>query len=184
MIDCTFVCRCSVLLLLLWPDNATRHHLPVRDAQLLLDAHYCKLQFILYSSVSFTCCTLSNVEFNSLANGVGVPSVDGRVWQLPHSSRILQRVQHVCWHALPLLLWVHGDSVLCIQSILMSKWSFYSWCGVIVVSSCSQWRTWRDMTDLCRNHILCPKTSWRSSTNPTKPQKGKSEGLKTARDAA
>lgn len=42
LIDCTFDCRCSVLLLLLWSDKGTRHQLPVSGAQLLLDAHHCE----------------------------------------------------------------------------------------------------------------------------------------------
>lgn len=44
--------------------------------------------------------------------------------------------------------------------------SLYSVC-----LSPSQWRTWNEMMDLYRSLTSCPKTSWRSSTNPTKHQK-------------
>ncbi len=44
--------------------------------------------------------------------------VDGGVWQLSHSSWILQRVQHVCRHTLPLLLWVDAYSLLNVHKSL------------------------------------------------------------------
>lgn len=60
---------------------------------------------------------------------------------------------------------------------LAAKGSFFHHHTLLYLVSCSQWRTWRGTTDHCRNLISCPKTSWRSWTNPTKPRKRKSEGL-------
>lgn len=47
----------------------------------------------------------------------------------------------------------------------------HTWSVSSLLSIClspSQWKTWSVMMDLYRSHTLCPKTSWRSSTNPTK----------------
>lgn len=61
-------------------------------------------------------CPLTGVYSKCLSR-----CADGGVRQLPHRSWILQCVQHVCRHALPLLLWVDVYTLLsadCIHTLI------------------------------------------------------------------
>lgn len=164
-----FFSRRALLLFLLWTHTVARRHLPLWKPQLLLDAHHCERVFDGRSWLRRF--PLTEVKSTSYLRCAFSESVLTRRWCLAVTSSLTGS------SACTTCVSTRSSSASvskCFQSCA-SHTDTRSFVTLHAVFSPSQWRTWNETTGRYRSLTSCPKTSWRSSTNPTKHQRERTE---------